>query len=76
MELYNWNYTKGEYDKKGKNTESREFWFNVTINPSELSHYINNGTMIILVVQNGWSTGGQKSRLGTDYICVIQVIKK
>ena len=60
-----------------------EFWFNIIINSSELKHYIDdNGEMIILVVQNSEDKGkgkGKKGRkpsvLGTDYICVIQMIK-
>jgi len=75
--IYIWNYTEGEYDKKGESETSSEFWFNIIINRSELSHYIKNETMIILIVQNDWSKGrkGLKSRLWTDYICIIQIIK-
>jgi len=80
--IYLWNYTQGKYDEKMKviGTHSSEFGFNIIINSYELNHYINdNGEMIILVVQNHWGCGrwkGKPSVLGTDYICVIQIIKK
>jgi len=75
--IYLWNYTKSKYDEKMKIVTFNEFWFNIIINSSELKHYINdNGEMIILVVQNGGARYGVSSVLGTDYICVIQIIKK
>ena len=79
-DLYLWNFTSGSYDLMVSTDSGTDIWLSVGLNSTQMKNYIENGKMIILVVQRSatvsfgkWSS--KNSILATDYIGVFQIYR-